>query len=301
VSTVVRPSGPLPRRVYWVRRLLLILVVLALVWGVTRLVASTASGDQAGADPSPAVEEIEEAPTATATPTDEPRLSKRDRRRERIKQERQEKRERREARQAEREANRARTVSAVLPPPEGACDLTQVSVLPSVPTGYEAGGTVDLRLAFSTLQPVPCSLDLDADRLLLLISADDEQVWTSTRCRDAIPEQSVVLRPFWTASVQVPWTGQRTGDRCSPRAAFAASGQYQLHAAVLTGEPAATEFTLLEPPPPPKPWRPKEPSDDEEADEPPDDEPPDDEEPSEPESQTGGAPEPGDEELSSND
>ncbi len=301
MSTVVRPSGPLPRRVYWVRRLLLILIVVALVWGVTRLVAANASGDGAGADPSPTAEEVEETPTAA--PTDEPRLSRRDRRRERIKQERQEKRERRETRQEEREANRVRTISAALDPPEGACDLTQVSVLPSVPPGYEAGGTVDLRLAFSTLQPMPCSLDLDADRLLLLISADDEQIWTSTRCRDAIPEHSVVLRPFWTTVVQVPWTGQRTGERCSPRAPFAAPGQYQLQAAVLTGEPAATEFTLLEPPPPPKPRGPKEPPDGEEADEPPvsDDEPPDDEEPSQPESQTGGAPEPGDEELSSND
>lgn len=296
MSTVVRPSGPLPRRVYWVRRLLLLLVAVALVWGVTRLVGSVGSDEQAGADPSPAVQEVEETPTATATPDEEPRLTKRERRRERLRQERQEQRER-------REANRVRTVNAVLDTPEGACDLTQVSVLPSVPPEQQAGGEVDLSLALSTEQPMTCSLELDADRLLLSITGDDEQVWSSTRCRRAIPEQTVVLRPFWTTTVEVPWTGQRSGGRCSPSADFADPGSYVLQAAVLTGEPAAADFTLLAPPPPPPPPDPK-PEDADDTDSPDEDtdspdEGTDDAPP--PDSQTGGAPEPGDEELSEND
>jgi len=254
MSTVVRPAGPLPRRVYWVRRLLLLLIVLAMVWGVTRWIRSGESDAQGEAGPSPVAQQVTESasPTATPTPNAEQPPSKREKRRARLRQERQERQER----QDRREANRVRTVTAVLPRPDVACDLTQVAVLASVQPGAEARGEVDVQLAFSTLQPEPCTLDLDADRLLLSITADDEPVWTSTRCRGAVPEQTVVLRPFWTTTVQVSWTGQRAGGRCSPAAKFAAPGQYELQSAVLTGEPATTAFTLLEPPPPaPKPER----------------------------------------------
>jgi len=320
MSTVVRPSGPLPSRVYWVRRLLLLLIVVALVSGVTQLISSVRSDEQAGAAPSPVAEDVAESPSPTATPTfdDEARPSKREQRRaNRERQEKQEKQERREKRE-KREASRVRTVNAELPSPEGPCDLTQVSVLPAVQPGQEAEGAVDLRLSLSTSQPMPCSLELDADRLLLSITADDEPVWSTTRCRGAIPAHTVALRPFWTTIVQVSWTGQLTSGHCSPAARFATPGQYQLQTAVLTGEPATTEFTLLEPPPPPRPPKPEgdETGDTGAAGNLPDPDPdpgPDaDAEDVEEElpagepaasqgSQTGGAPEPGDEELSAND
>lgn len=193
------------------------------------------------------------------------------------------------------------TIDAVLPPPDGQCDLTQVGVVPSVPPVQEAKGLVDLRLAFATRQPKPCTLDLAADRLLLSITADDEQVWSSTRCQDAVPEQTVVLRPFWTHIVPVSWTGRQSGFRCASGTKFVGPGPYELHTAVLGGEPSATSFTLLEPPPKPlKPLKPLKPKNAQKPTKPQRSDAPELAEPPQ-QPRIAGAPEPGDEELASND
>ena len=44
MTTVTRPRGPLPARVYWTRRLLLVVVAFALVFGIAHLLGSGGSG-----------------------------------------------------------------------------------------------------------------------------------------------------------------------------------------------------------------------------------------------------------------
>jgi hypothetical protein len=249
MSTVVRPSGPLPPRVYWVRRLLLLVVVAALVWGVVRVVGA---GDPASGEPAAAA-----TPTPTPTPDDddaaqEAKLTPRELRERR-----------RQAQLAERaklrRSQQVRDVVQTLDEPAGPCDLTLVRVAPQVPSPAYARTSVLLRLGLRTEQATPCTIDLDADRLLVSVSSVDqvvvdggtseatEIVWSTAQCGDAVPVRTVVLRPSWTSTVELSWSGLHSGLRCRPDARPVSAGSYRLQAAALTGEPAAVDFDLVDP------------------------------------------------------
>jgi hypothetical protein len=72
MSTVVRPSGPLPARVYWVRRLLLIAIVLLVILAVVRVLGGggdPASGESATVEPDAELTDEPADPAADATPS----------------------------------------------------------------------------------------------------------------------------------------------------------------------------------------------------------------------------------------
>jgi hypothetical protein len=229
--------------------MLLLAVVVVLVWAVARIVGGGGDDEEPPSDDaSPAAAEVE--PTEpTDAATDDPTAEETD--------DAPTRRELREARQRARRAKQAelrrlqqvQDVSPALDAPVGPCDLTQVQVLPAVPSPAYAGTSVPVQLGLRTDQPVTCSLDLDPQHLLLAVSADGTTVWSTSACRRSVPRRSVVLRPHWTSTVTLEWSGQRTGARCSESADFAVPGSYELQAAVLTGEPASVEFELADPAP----------------------------------------------------
>jgi hypothetical protein len=75
MTTVTRPRGPLPPRVYWTRRLLVVAVAFALVFGIARLLGSDGSGgptaQPVGADASTSAptSSTVQTPRSAATPT----------------------------------------------------------------------------------------------------------------------------------------------------------------------------------------------------------------------------------------
>jgi len=238
VSTVVRPSGPLPARVYWVRRLLLVAIVLALVWTLMRLLGGSdpASGETRSGDPAPQETQSPAPEETRRTPT--PR------------QLRQRRIEARRERLAERrQLKRVQDVSMALSGPTGPCDLTLVQVGAHVPEPAYAGTSVSLRVELRTQQPTACTLELNADHLLVSVVAEESTLWSSEVCPDAVPRQQVVLRPYWTSTVDLQWSGQRSGRRCASTEDYAAPGDYELRLAALTGEPANVAFKLVDPAP----------------------------------------------------
>jgi cobalamin biosynthesis protein CobT len=74
-----------------------------------------------------------------------------------------------------------------------------------------------------------------------------EIVWSTAQCGDAVPVRTVVLRPSWTSTVELSWSGLHSGLRCRPDARPVSAGSYRLQAAALTGEPAAVDFDLVDP------------------------------------------------------
>src|SRR5690242_10866526 len=73
MSAVTRPRGPLPARVYWTRRTLVVVVALALVFGLARLLGGSGSN---GTDPSAqpvgadaSSQDTTSAPTSSSAPT----------------------------------------------------------------------------------------------------------------------------------------------------------------------------------------------------------------------------------------
>ncbi len=146
--------------------------------------------------------------------------------------------------------DRVRTVAETFDRPHENCDLTRVLVTPTVADPAYAGEPTSVTLRISTSSSTACSLALDAEHLLLSITSDDDTVWDSTHCEDAIPTREIALQPRWSTLVDVTWSGQYSGRRCPSNGTAAKPGTYTVEAAVLEGEPTETDFELVERPDP---------------------------------------------------
>lgn len=225
MSTVTRPRGPLPARVYWTRRLVLLTLVLIVGWLMLRWIDGGESGAAQSGDETP----------AAATETDDAE---------------QPTTEERKSGDRERTA-RIRTVAESFQRPREDCDLTKVRVEPSVADPVYSGEPVQVTLRVSSSSSTACSLDVDPDHLLVSITSGRDVVWDSTKCDDAISARKLALQPQWSSLVDITWSGRHSGRNCAPDASVAEPGTYAIEAAVLEGEPAAGDFEVVDRPEPP--------------------------------------------------
>ena len=209
--------GPLPARVYWVRRILVLGTALLLVLAIGRVLtggsdASSAPGKaaQLAADPTPTATSA----TPTATPT-------------RIQQ-----------------PGKGKTSHApVLAQPDGPCSGDDIAVEPDVRKPV-AGQDVDIVLRLRTLTADACTWRVSHDSLTLKITSGKDDVWSSRECPRAIPRSTVVVRKAVSTSVEVTWNSRRSDDTCSRLTEWAMPGYYHVVAAALAGEPTDAQFRL---------------------------------------------------------
>lgn len=217
MSTVVRPSGHLPPRVYWIRRLLLLAVLAILVWAAVRAMSGSdpqASGG-AGADSSTATPE-------TGSSTDATR---------------------------HRKPRRTPSPGVSLVPAHFAaasqrCDPATVDVLPEVSEPVRVGEAVPLTLLLTTSVPRGCTLELDSSSLLVAVTSGDRQIWSSTRCTGAVPTRQLVVRPHWSTLIEMAWSGRLGRGGCDSTEPAAPPGTYTVQAALVEGEPGGSDFRL---------------------------------------------------------
>jgi hypothetical protein len=225
MSAVTRPRGPLPPRVYWTRRLVLVALVLLLGWLLIRWIGGGDTGAAPTGSDNAAAASIDD---DDATQTNSPDQKSRDRLR----------------------TDRIQAVAETFERPRENCDLTEVLVTPTVADPAYAGEPTSVSLRISTSSSVACSLTIDAEHLLLSITSGDDTVWDSTHCDDAIPTRDLALQPRWSTLVDVTWSGRYSGRRCPSDGKAAEPGTYTVEAAVLEGEPTGTDFELVERPDP---------------------------------------------------
>jgi len=217
--------GPLPARVYWRRRLLLLLLVATLLVGAVRLMGL-------GGDPEP---EKPQATQAAAEPTEdasEPAVTASDTPSE--------VRDRRTRRQQAREP--------VLAEPEGVCSDRDVAVTPSVRTPVE-GSPVTFTLELRSISTPACTWQVSPSTVTMKITSGSDDIWSSQQCPRAIPRKEVVLRQDVGTEVEVTWSGRRSDEECSRMAGWAMPGWYYVDAAALAGEPSDLHFELEKPEP----------------------------------------------------
>jgi hypothetical protein len=226
MTTVARPRGPLPARVYWTRRLLLVVIAFALIFGIAHLLGSGGSGGPSarpvGADASgsaPASTAVQ-SPQATATRT--------------------------------ARANATRTVKPTPTPlavPSGPCVGSDVVATPSVAGPAYAGRRVALTMTLTTKVSPACTWDVSAESLAVKVTSGSDRIWSSQECVDAIPRQSVVVRKDHPVAVSVVWNGQRSDSDCSRTTAWAEPGFYHVVAASFGADPVDQQFELQSPVP----------------------------------------------------
>jgi hypothetical protein len=232
MSSVTRPRGPLPPRVYWTRRLLVVAVALGLVFGISHLLdGSSAPADTPSARPAAAAAASSSAgltpqamPTAQAT---------------------------RDAAGAERDKNgkpeKEKTPLAV---PTGPCADSDIVVEPSVDGTAYAGQDVTVSLNLSTIESPACTWEVSAESVVLKLTSGEDRIWSTQDCPAAIEEQSVVVRKDHVTTVGVTWSGQRSDEECTRTTLWAQPGYYHAVAAALGAEPRDQQFRLQTPPRP---------------------------------------------------
>lgn len=221
MTPVTRPRGPLPKRVYWIRRLLVMGVAAALVAGVAQLLSlvpdeapTRGQASPAGAPTSSPV--LPGGPIATVVPA--PRGKK-----------------------ARRLA--AQTSAAALPAPEGTCAPDDVRVRADLDTAF-AATDIEIPLQLSTVNALACTWSVSPDTLLVNITSGADLIWTTDQCKAAIPQQEVVVRRDTPTLLSVVWGGQRSDEECSRSTSWAEPGLYEVIVTAIGGEPVGTQFEL---------------------------------------------------------
>lgn len=233
MPSTVRPRGPLPARVYWTRRLvvlgipLLLVIVLARVLGGSSdsKVATSGTAAQAGAT----IDQTSQAPTSG--PTAEVDLSKRGKK---------------GAKDTKRNQETA-PPEPVLAEPTGPCtdsDIVATPAITSAPGGSDVPITINLRTAITEA----CTWQVSPQTMTLTITSGSDFIWSTRECPAAIPVQDVVVRQAVDTPVVVTWKdGKRSDETCSGRTDWARPGFYHVEAAALGGDGTDVQFELVAP------------------------------------------------------
>lgn len=211
------PRGPLPARVYWIRRGVVLAVALLLVVVVAKLLSGGSDAEEKGAADgsmqlSGAGASSTESPAATDAADDEP-------------------------------AGGAK--GQPLADPSGPCDPEDVTVT-AVGGERPNDGRVGIVLAIGTSEDA-CTFTVSNDSVVVKIESGSDSYWSSQHCR-VIPTEDVVARAAKPARVRIVWDGLRYDDDCTRAVSWARPGSYHVIAASLGGEPSDTQFELTRPP-----------------------------------------------------
>jgi hypothetical protein len=218
--------GPLPPRVYWVRRLMLLGIATLLVVGLAKMLAGSSDGSS-GADTARDV-----AQAAPLTQASRPRSS-----------------DSAGPSATARHPQKSRdTPVTEVAMPSGPCAASDVAITPSVPKSV-AGGDITLVLDISTVNTPACTWTLSPNTMAIKITSGSDLIWTTSECPRAVPRQDIVLRDAAPSRVKLTWDARRSEQGCPSRTEWALPGTYHLHVAALAGQPQETAFLLTAPSP----------------------------------------------------
>lgn len=229
--SVSRPRGPLPARVYWFRRLLVLGVLAALVVGIAQLLGTGSdgsSGPTAQQASSTTVDETASAaPSVVSTADAKPQADR--------------------TTKAGKKPAKKKTRTP-LPMPTGPCQDSDVRVQPA-PKDTRADDQIELTLRLSTFESPACSWEVSPDSVVVRLTSGSDRIWSSQDCQAAVPTRSVVLRRKTPVELDVIWSGRRSDSDCSSRTDWAEPGYYHLASAAMGSEPESEQFRLLPPAP----------------------------------------------------
>lgn len=221
-SSVIRPRGPLPPRVYWVRRLLVVGTAVALVVALGSLLTrgSDGSGKPAGndrADLAAHTSSSAESSSAASRPSHRPTRHKSPKK-------------------------------PPLPQPSGPCSPADVVLVPVVPSPI-AGSPIKIRLQVNSVLSPACTFEVSPSTVTLKITSGKDEIWTSRECPAAIKTQEVVARVVKPGWATIWWSGRRSDEGCTKATDWAMKGWYHVSVAPLSGEPEDLQFELRLPKP----------------------------------------------------
>ena len=233
MASTMRPRGPLPARVYWTRRIVVLAVPLLLVVVLARVLGGSSDGKEvaSGGTAAQAGAKVEASTVPTAGPTaDEKAAGKKGKKGKR------------------KRAEETAPPEPVLPEPTGPCadsDIVATPAITSAPGGSDIAITINLRTKFAEA----CTWQASPETMTVTITSGDDYIWSTRECPVGIPPQDVVIRQAVDAPVVVTWSAKRSDETCSDRTQYAFPGFYHVEAAALGGDGTDVQFELVPPQP----------------------------------------------------
>lgn len=233
MPSTVSPRGPLPARVYWTRRLIVLGVPLLLVVVLARVLGGSADGKDASTDgqatqAGAAVSGTTEVPVAGPTAQSGTKSKNRNKKKQDVPVE---------------------PVEPVLAEPTGPCTDSDIVVTPAI-TSAAGGSDIPITLNLRTVVTEACTWRASPQTMSVTITSGSDFIWSTRECPAAIPVQDVVVRQAVDTPVVVTWEeGKRSDETCSGRTDWAQLGFYHVEAAALGGEATDVQFELVAPTP----------------------------------------------------
>ncbi|MFC6153983.1 hypothetical protein [Nocardioides yefusunii] len=250
MTALTSPTGPLPARVYWVRRMMVFGTLFLVVFGTARIFATSDDSDasdvaQVARTSDPATQAAGEkaagekaagggeapAPSGAPAPSDGTQPA-------------------------------ASTVAGTTPAsteptptptetpkplPSGECKPAEVKVVPESPA-LRTTLKVTFGLTLTSTTVPACTFTVSPDTVTMKIDSGQRNrpdvVWQSQYCTDAIPTQEITVYKDHETTVPVVWSGRRSDKTCSTDTSWAKSGWYHAQAATYGGEPSDIQFEL---------------------------------------------------------
>jgi hypothetical protein len=224
--------GPLPARVYWVRRSVLLLLVLALAWTMTHVFGSDAQPQAKAKQSAATTKPSGSKPTTGAIgsiTTYGPQVVG-------------------GTKAKKQQKKKEKVQEPVEVTPEGPCVDDDVVSEPSVAKAY-AGRDVRLRFKMHTIRSAACTWRVAPSTVTAKITSGHDNIWNTVECPGAIHKQDVVLRRSEWTTVEFTWSGRRSDQGCTKNTDWAMPGWYHLAVSALGGEPQDVQFELRKPQP----------------------------------------------------
>ncbi len=219
MSALTRPRGPLPARVYWIRRMLLIGTALALTVGLGMTLTRLSDGSSG-----PGGAAVQAAAQSSAAPTAADSQAS-------------------EKKKKSTKKKRKKKPAETLPQPSGPCLASDVDATPVVKDAV-AGGPVSVRFRIVTRLSLACTWQASSESLTMKITSGEDLIWSSQQCPRAIPTKDLVLRRSKASWLTMKWSAKRSDEDCGRATEWALPGWYHISVAPLGGEPEDVQFKL---------------------------------------------------------
>ncbi len=209
MSSLWQPVGPQPPRVYWIRRGLVIVAVLLLLW-LGSLAIRALVPDQQKAVPATVASLSQEATPggvsreASSTSSQEGAAK--------------------QNRESDKSADQNGSDDS-----DGAVACSQSSVdlgLVGATKRPVGGAPLAFEVSVTNKTTVPCVVDLSPDTLELKVVSGSDRIWTSNHCDAWVPAMSKKLNPKETLKTKLTWPGRRSADGCKVKSDVLRSGTY---------------------------------------------------------------------------
>ena len=218
-SSLTHPRGRLPARVYWIRRGLVAVTAIAMLFGFAHVLGAMGGGSGGANNAARLSADRSSTPSTGASTQPEQAYPS-----------------------TNGAATQTSTPTATMAVPDGPCSPADLSVTPVVRQAY-ALHPVTITLQLSGAAPA-CTFTVSPKTVAVKITSGKDAIWSSQDCPQVIAKQDVVVRNTGSTNVVLNWRGHRSNGSCSVANEWALPGYYHVLAAVLGSTPTDAQFKM---------------------------------------------------------